>query len=101
MQNLNNEKGQSTVEYILLLAVLVSLGVSVMNSARLKQFLGPNSEFFGKLRDRIEYSYRHGNVGLSSTDNSDYESGNHNSYTNPEDSNSRFYLPTDPYPASP
>jgi hypothetical protein len=93
-----NSEGQSTVEYILLLAVLVSLGLSVMNSARLKQFLGPNSAFFAKLRDRIEYSYRHGNSGLSSTDSSDYEGGNHNTYTNPETGGSRFFLPQEPYP---
>lgn len=54
------QTGQSTVEYLLLLVVVTALAFSIYNSARFKQFLGPDSEFFAIVQKKIEFSYRHG-----------------------------------------
>ena len=55
-----NNKGQSTVEYLLLLVVVTALAFSIYNSARFKNFLEPDSEFFAIVKNKIEFSYRHG-----------------------------------------
>lgn len=54
------QQGQSTVEYLLLLVVVTALAFSIYNSARFKNFLGPDSEFFAIVQKKIEFSYRHG-----------------------------------------
>jgi hypothetical protein len=94
LQVLRNEKGQSVVEYILLLVVVMSLSATVYNSDAFKKFMGPNSEFFKALSDSIEFSYRHGLQGFEDT--TDYNSLNHPTYT--DGSKTRFFLPQSQYP---
>ena len=55
-----NQKGQSTVEYVLLLVVVVSLAAAFMNSDTFKKFVGKDSQLIQKLARQIVYSYRHG-----------------------------------------
>ena len=76
---LNSSSGQSTVEYILVLLVVVSLGYTVFKSKAFEELFGENSSLFAALKVRIEYSYRHGLSG--STDNSNY-TNSHDSYLN-------------------
>ena len=89
------ESGQSTVEYILLLAVVTSLAFSIFNSDRFKSFLGPDSAFFNQMVKKIEYSYRHGQEGLE--DETDYD-GNHPTFYSEDEDQSRFFTGNDRSP---
>lgn len=100
---LKTSAGQSVVEYILLLAVLSSLGVSLYNNKKFKDFVGGDKGFFLTLRKGIEYSYRYGRpftVDVDSEDalNFNYQSNKHDSYFNPNESKSRFFSGTTAYP---
>ncbi len=83
-----NEVGQSMVEYILLLAVLTSIGFGLFRSDAFKGVMGGDAEFFKKLRLQIAYSYRHGSTGT--IDNSSY-AGFHDSYYNVKENDTRFF----------
>lgn len=72
-------KGQSTVEYILLLAVVASLITTVFRSDVLNNFIGKDGQFFRNYADYIGYTYRHGSVGSAANDDSDVV---HRSYDN-------------------
>ncbi len=91
-----NESGQSMVEYIMLLGVVMILTFSVIQSKRFKDFFGNQSPALNALRNRMIYSYRHGTFG--SEDNTDYTSTTHDTYKVPGENNSRFFSPLDTYP---
>ena len=55
-----HNKGQSVVEYIMLLAVMVVIGMTIFKSDLFTKFMGSDSEFFAALRGYFEYTYRHG-----------------------------------------
>ena len=92
---INNSKGQSTVEYILLLAVVVSLALAFLNSPVFKRFVGKDSQLMQKLYVQMSYSYRHGRMGT--VDSSNYEK-EHETYFNPDEGRSRFFAPVTKYP---
>lgn len=94
---MKNNKGQSAVEYIMLLAVVGVLGVSIFQNDRFRKFFGSDSEFFSEMRYRIEYSYRHGREGKSSDDTSSYANF-HELFYNKDDGISRFFSGDSEYP---
>lgn len=97
---LKNSKGQSTIEYILLLLVVSFLGFSVLRSDRFKKFFGKDSAFFNTMAAQVQYSYRHGRLGTQSqieSDTFDY-SGRHDTYKDNEKDESRFFIQLDKYP---
>ncbi|MBT3585283.1 MAG: hypothetical protein HN509_10270 [Halobacteriovoraceae bacterium] len=94
---LKSEAGQSVVEYVLLLVVVTSLAFTVFNSAAWKKFMGKDSGFFAQMRQKMQYSYRHGLEGFDDTSNF----VKHDTYFNPAEGTSRFFLAKEPYPASP
>ena len=65
-----NNGGQSLVEYILLLAVVVSLVFTAYKNRRFQDFFGEDSQFFNRIAREVEYSYRHGRISKN-RDNSD------------------------------
>lgn len=87
----NSQKGQSVVEYVLLLAVISTLTVSVLRSDALRNALGEDSDLMNILTSQMEYSYRHASPG--EIDNTNYNAINHDSYRGPD--GSRFFLPED------
>lgn len=89
-----NSRGQSTVEYILLLSVLISLALIVFHSDAFKKFFSEDSEFFSKLVERMEYSYRHGRLGKGN----DLNFQKHQTYFNKDENRSRFFSPAEKYP---
>lgn len=90
-----NSKGQSTVEYILLLAVVLSLSLVVLKSDSFQNFFGKESNFFKAMKDRVEVSYRHAYVFPIEDDTTNYSTP-HKSYA--QDANtSRFFVGTEPY----
>jgi hypothetical protein len=69
---IRSSKGQTTVEYIFLLAVVASLAIGVLSSDRFKNFLGINSSIFAE-----------------------YE--RYDSYVTEEEPDTRFFLVVNPY----
>lgn len=97
-QVLSNEKGQSLVEYIMLLAVVASLVSFVFKTDFWQSYFGPEGKFEKAFRARMEYSYRHGMEGESFYSPPNYNSRNHDHYYN--GAATRFYRPNEPYPAN-
>jgi len=90
-------KGQSTVEYLLLFAVMSAITLSILGSDKFKQIMGRDSEFFVALKNYMEYSYRHGSPG--SRDVSTTRSGGvHELYYNISKGVTHFFIPLDEYP---
>jgi hypothetical protein len=90
-----NQRGQTMIEYILLLVVVVSLAVAFMNSDTYKKFVGKDSLLMQKLVRQMSYSYRHGRQG--EVDESNY-SIEHDTYFNRTEGKSRFFTPIEAYP---
>lgn len=88
------------VEYILLLAVAVSLIITFYNSEAFRKLFGEKGEVANKIREDSEFSYRHGytrgNTGDVSRTNRN--GAIHPTYHNPVRSGSRFFSAKDPYP---
>lgn len=99
---LKNSKGQSVVEYILLLAVLSSIVFGVLNNKKFKELVNGNQGLFDSLRKRMEYSYRYGRQ-LDSEVNHDeamefsYQTNKHDTYFNKKENQSRFFSGLEPY----
>jgi len=99
--SLLNNRGQGSVEYVLLLVAVVSLVVFVFNSSTFQNFFGPNSPFFTSIKKTMQYTYRHGGLNPSLEDGSSDPGGNiHESYTT-DGGGSRFFFVYQPYPVSP
>jgi hypothetical protein len=92
-------EGQSTVEYILLTAVIVALMTTIFNSARFKDFLGKNGAFARAIKEETQWNYRHGFAGRQpSPVIIRYPAGTHPTYYNAARGNSHFFGPRDKYP---
>ena len=90
-----NQKGQSVVEYILLLAVITALGYTLYSNPNFKKFFGERG-FFEVLRGRISFAYRYGYEGIGSED-FEYNTNKHPTYLNDETNSSRFFSPAEEY----
>ena len=87
---LENNAGQSMVEYILLLAVVVALVSVVFNSDLVKGYFGDNGRLAEAFRGKIEYTYTHAVNGKKFFRVPNYD--RHDSY------NDRFYSVVETYP---
>jgi hypothetical protein len=87
-----NSKGQSSVEYILLFAVVVSITYTIFNGLGFNRIFGPNGTIATTYRNQLEFSYRHGFVKKGAPTEPDYKAGVHESY------NGRLFSAVDPYP---
>lgn len=56
---LKNNSGQSTIEYVLLLAVVLTFMTTIWNSRFYKEFMGEDSEFFNGIARKIEVNYQY------------------------------------------
>lgn len=95
--DLLDQRGQSMVEYILLLAVVISLAGVVFKTDFWQSYFGPDGKFDQVFRARIEYSYRHSLEGSEFYAPPNYGSKNHDSYY--KGGSTRFFRPTQAYPA--
>lgn len=94
---LRSEQGQTTVEYILLLAVVISLFSLVFRSNAFQNLLGEDGSFFQGIAGKMEYSYRNGLPGNDRFTNPNYS----NQATVPtyyNNGETRFFSAKDPYP---
>lgn len=74
--------GQSTIEYVLLLATVMFLVSLVLRLPQFAELTGEDSGFFNALKNRMEYSYRYTQVPENGSDPSG--SGRDDSpYSNP------------------
>lgn len=97
-KTLLDSKGQSTVEYILLLVVVASLATTVFKSDAFKELFGEDSSFFATVKKRVQFTYRHAIEDEKETDEYNYDQGTkHYSYYNEEESRTRFFLPLAEY----
>lgn len=88
------------VEYILLLAVAVSIVATFYNSQIFKKLFGEKGELATKIRNESEFSYRHGYTRGSNGDvpRTNRDGSIHPTYYNVKQSGSRFFSAKDPYP---
>lgn len=98
MEFLKN-KGQSTVEYVLLLGVIVLMVTAALRSDALQNFVGADGEFFNEYSKFISYTYRHGRPGTitGAAQENQYQSIDHDTYSTPNGS-PHFAIPANIYP---
>ncbi len=93
------QKGQTSVEYIMLFAVAFLLVGAVFKSKIFNDFMGPNGKLFVSFKNRYEYSYTHAlpapeDVKMSSATTEH----RHESYWSKEDESTRFFTLLNKYP---
>jgi hypothetical protein len=98
-----NQTGQSLVEYILLLAVITSLGYTFYNNKRFKDFIRGNDGMFATMKKGISYSYRYGveynsEIDIDEKMNYEYQTKNHDTYYNAKKGESHFFVADKEYP---
>lgn len=94
------QDGQSTVEYLLLLAVIIAIATTILNSTRFKDLIGENGKFAKTIKSETQWNYRHGLPGRDpGTPQILFPGATHPTYYNGARSKSHFFGPVDPYPA--
>lgn len=96
---LKSEKGQTIVEYILLMVVAFSLVLTFYNSTFFKSIFGKDGKLGQKAKSQAEFAYRH---GFQSTE-PDIPVGNrdiniHPTYSDQGAGTTRFFGPKMSYP---
>lgn len=103
--NLKSARGQSVVEYILLLGVVMTIVFAIFKSGVFDRYIGGQSVFFSRMRSYIKYTYRHArspdvleDIGATEyPDTSDNNYGAcHESYCWTA-SDTRFFIPSEEY----
>ncbi len=99
-----SERGQTLVEYILLLAVAVSLVTTVYNSQAFRKLFGEQGEIGNKMKTQNEFAYRHAfhrsgpsNATVPDIPPSNKDISVHPSYKGSDDEKTRFFGPKEPY----
>lgn len=98
---LGNHRGQGVMEYILLLAVITTVAMSVFKSRAFKNFIGDKG-FVSKMRDGMRYSYRYGRDSSTVQDvdkalEFNYQNNQHDTYLM-NGNTSRFFSGLSKYP---
>ena len=92
-----NHRGQSTVEYILLLAVVISLIYTITNSQRFRDLLGEGGSFATTMKSEMEWNYRFGSQGRTTTTTITFPNAFHPTYYNTARNTTHFIGPIKPY----
>jgi len=97
---LRSNKGQTLVEYVLLMAVAISIVVTFYNSAFFQSLFGIDGTVAKSVKSASEWGYRHGFYHPRDLGTPEVHSNadSHPSYYNFPKSKSRFFGPNDPYP---
>ena len=102
---MKNEKGQTLVEYILLLAVAVSLVITFYNSEAFKRLFGKNGAVGRNIKIETEFSYQQayprgpaaGGASLPETQPAVRDINTYPSYRDTASGGTRFFGPRQPY----
>ena len=92
-----DQSGQSTVEYIMLFAMIAILLTTVYNSDAIKKIFGKEGTFAKTYKEEIEFSYRHAHRGRKPFQQPNYSNNSHSSYSRGGGS-SRFFGAVNAYP---
>lgn len=92
-----NDKGQTAVEYIMLIAVVITLVSFVFKSKIFKDYFGEEGQFAEVFRTQFEYTYRHGLNGRKAHQDFNYSNYNHETFASPG-GGSRFFGHNEAYP---
>lgn len=95
---LKREHGQSTVEYILLLVVVLVFVNTVVRSDVFKRFFGGNSAFFQTIATGIGRNYRYAAVVQESDVIGPDPVQAHPSFSKNHGSDTNFFITADKYP---
>ena len=93
-----NQKGQTLVEYILLIVVVVTLVMTFYKSSAFQKLFGEKGELGEKMKTQNEFSYRHAFYKPQFPDNLKGEKDitEHPSYRGTNREPTRFFGPKDP-----
>lgn len=95
---LRSEKGQTTVEYVLILFVIITIYALVMKHPRLKEFMS-GGRVIDELGTYIQFCYRHAlPAHVKETYPAFYQSATHKSYSGGNVGQTRFFGPREGYP---
>jgi hypothetical protein len=96
---LNNQRGQTVVEYILLLTVGISLVYTFYRSQAYQRLFGENGSIGQAIKTESEFNYRHAYPRKATDINQvDYSGTSHPSYYDSTRGATRFFGPKEPYP---
>jgi len=95
---LKRESGQSTVEYILLLVVVLVFVNTVIRSDVFKRFFGGNSAFFKTIASGIERNYRYAAIVKESDVIGPDPVLAHPSFSKDGGSDTNFFITIESYP---
>jgi hypothetical protein len=90
-----DNRAQTVVEYVLLIAVVVAVGLGIFKSQLFRDYFGEEGSFVSAYRSELEYSYKFGVGGRGSTE-VNYSSPNHPSFRS--QGQTRFFGARDEYP---
>jgi len=94
-----HQRGQSTVEYILVLAVVVSLALVILGRTSIfKKYLSRDSMFIDGVKNYWEYTYRHAGDPNGRTNADSVVGEQHDLYQNTAEGGSHFFIPAKAYP---
>jgi hypothetical protein len=97
--DVKNQQGQTVVEYILLLAVAMSLVVTFYRSATFQRFFGTQGEVGQRYKLDGEWGYRHASMSGRVIEPNEPKASaeDHASYFNKAKSATHFFGANDPY----
>lgn len=92
------QRGQTVVEYILLLSVVTGIVLAFYKSKLFKKYFG-NAGYIGQtIKKRSEFAYRHAYMDVEDPQAKNSRDGStHPTYADPN-GGSRFFGPQEPYP---
>ena len=101
---LNSSRGQSAVEYIMLLAVISSLTYVVLNNKQFKDFMKGDAGLFATMKRGMTYSYRYGRDLTTAKDYDqavgfEYTTTAHDQYVDQSKNESHFFMGLGEYAA--
>lgn len=92
------QKGQTVVEYILLLSVIAGIVLAFYKSKLFQKYFGNTGIVGQTIKKRSEFAYRHGYMGTEDTHPKDSRDGaSHPTFADPS-GGSRFFGPKERYP---
>lgn len=95
---MKQQKGQTLVEYILLLSVVAMILLTFYKSKLFQKYFGNTGLIGQTIKTRSEFAYRHAYMGTTDTHPKNSRDGaTHPTYDDP-DSGSRFFGPKEKYP---
>lgn len=95
---LKNQRGQTVVEYILLLTVGISLVYTFYRSQAYQRLFGENGTIGQAIKTESEFNYRHAYPRKAGDINQvDYGGTTHPSYYDALSGQTRFFGPKEPY----